>query len=133
MYLGQAALQLENECEVYEKCNAEILADEIGLGLDELLQEFVDSTPMEILKMQGALKAKKLSTVRQTAHTLKTRCASIGLELFASYCSNIQLYASSAKHEQLAHELEYLDAYYFQVADTINSHLRKDRIYCIHG
>lgn len=133
MYLGQAALQLESDCEVYEKCNAEILADEIGLGLDELLQEFVETTPMEILKMQSALQQKKLSSVRQTAHTLKTRCASIGLELFASYCSNIQLYASSAKFTQLSDELEYLDAYFFQVAETVNNHLSKDKIYCIHG
>jgi len=77
------------------------LRREIGSeATNELVQDFMHSTPERMVEMQSALTSNSMTDLRRIAHSYKSVCQIYGLSLMSSLCAKLEMQALSNNKEE---------------------------------
>lgn len=77
------------------------LRREIGNeATNELVQDFIHSTPERMVEMQSALTSNSMTDLRRIAHSYKSVCQIYGLSLMSSLCAKLEMQALSNNKEE---------------------------------
>jgi CheY-like chemotaxis protein/HPt (histidine-containing phosphotransfer) domain-containing protein len=91
----------------------------------ELIDLFLQDTPMLLAELRQALAAGKVDVVQRTAHTLKSTSASLGAQPLAACCYKLEETAHAARLDQGATHLSEIEAAYEQAEQALQ-HIRAE-------
>ena len=98
------------------------LRREIGSeATNELVQDFMQSTPERMVEMQSALKSNSMTDLRRIAHSYKSVCQIYGLILMSSLCAKLELQAISNNKEKAQQLIRQLQQLFYAVLPVVKN------------
>ncbi|QCU89289.1 Hpt domain-containing protein [Thiomicrorhabdus sediminis] len=105
--------------------NLNALQAVIGEQINELLQIYLDSTPLYLQQIQNSLDALDFDNLQHAAHTLKGSAGNIGAADLADFCQQLEQQAKNQQSCALASAIEKLAQEAVLVEHEIHAFLGK--------
>lgn len=100
------------------------LRREIGSdATNELIQDFIHSTPERLEEMQAALNAQSMTDLRRIAHSYKSVCQIYGLTLMSTLCAKLEMQALSENKGEAQLLIDQIRQLFIAVLPVIKSTL----------
>jgi HPt (histidine-containing phosphotransfer) domain-containing protein len=100
------------------------LADSLGDGLDEVIETYLEDSPLIIAEMRASLADTRWETLQRAAHTLKSSSGIFGAVEMIELCRNLEHEAGGSPVgktvEQLEADVEAVAVAFKKVADVLN-------------
>jgi len=104
------------------------LVDSLDTDLPEIVESFLEDTPVRIGEMQAALAQGNLDLVHQIAHSLKSSVAIFGAQRLKNLCQNIEQETggSSSSENQMQQIVVAFDELRVELENRIAEQFKKD-------
>lgn len=94
---------------------AETLGDAASMMIPELAQMFLEDSPALLDAMYDAISVKDAFALKESSHSLKGSCSSMGLVTLAEHCQFVESCSKDGDFDSAAERMPALEAEFSQV------------------